>query len=79
MISHNFKYIKGNEKEKETGHITIGAYSVVIDSFCKYLEKATEESLLAYYNQTEDVNVVYSKNHTNLGDINSYIDNLWLL
>jgi hypothetical protein len=78
-LDHNFNYIKGNEKQKETGHITIGAYSVVTDSFCKYLEEATEESLLAYYNQAKDVSVVYSKNHTNLGDINSYIDNLWLL
>ncbi len=78
-LDHNFTYIKGNEKKKETGHITIGAYSVTTDSFCKYLEEVTEESLLAYYNQAKDVSVIYSKNHTNLGDINSYIDNLWLL
>jgi hypothetical protein len=78
-LDQNFNYIKGNEKEYETGHIAIGAYSVVNKFFCEYLENASEESLLSYYNQTKNVNVIYSKNHTNLGDINSYIDNLWLL
>lgn len=78
-LDHNFNYIKGNEKEEETGHITVGAYSVRTTLFSKYLESAVEESLLMYYNQCADVNVVYSKNHINLGDINSYIDNLWLL
>jgi hypothetical protein len=78
-LDQNFKYLKGNEKETETGHISIGAYSVEGKSFYDYLKNATEESLLAYYNQAECVNVVYSKKHTNLGDINSYMDNLWLL
>lgn len=78
-LDQNFKYLKGNEKETETGHISIGAYSVEGKSFYNYLKTATEESLLAYYNQAECVNVVYSKKHTNLGDINSYMDNLWLL
>ena len=78
-LDQNFKYLKGNEKETETGHISIGAYSVEGKSFYDYLKTATEESLLAYYNQAECVNVVYSKKHTNLGDINSYMDNLWLL
>jgi hypothetical protein len=78
-LDQNFKYVKGNEKEMETGHITIGAYSVNNKSFCEYLENANEESLLVYYNQIKNVNVIYSKNHTNLGDIKSYIDNLWLL
>ena len=78
-LDQNFKYLKGNEKETETGHISIGAYSVEGKSFFDYLKTATEESLLAYYNQAECVNVVYSKKHTNLGDINSYMDNLWLL
>jgi hypothetical protein len=78
-LDHNFNYIKGNEKEEETGHITIGGYSVRTNLFSKYLDSAVEESLLTYYNQCVDVSVVYSKNHINLGDINSYIDNLWLL
>ena len=78
-LDQNFKYLKGNEKETKTGHISIGAYSVEGKSFFDYLKTATEESLLAYYNQAECVNVVYSKKHTNLGDINSYMDNLWLL
>ena len=78
-LDQNFKYLKGNEKETETGHISIGAYSVEGKPFFDYLKNATEESLLAYYNQAECVNVVYSKKHTNLGDINSYMNNLWLL
>jgi hypothetical protein len=78
-LDQNFRYLKGNEKETETGHISIGAYSVEGKSFFDYLKTATEESLLAYYNQAECVDVVYSKKHTNLGDINSYMNNLWLL
>jgi hypothetical protein len=78
-LDQNFNYLKGNEKETETGHISIGAYSVNGFEFDKYLETATEESLLSYYNQCKDPSVVYSKQHTNLGDINSYINNLWLL
>lgn len=78
-LDQNFKYLKGNEKKTETGHISIGAYSVEGKPFFDYLKTATEESLLAYYNQAECVNVVYSKKHTNLGDINSYMNNLWLL
>jgi hypothetical protein len=78
-LDQNFNYLLGNEKTKETGHISIGAYSVNKNEFNKYLRIATEESLLVYYNQCQNTKVVYSKQHTNLGDINSYIDNLWLL
>lgn len=78
-LDRNFGYLTGNEKQKETGHISIGAYSVKVDEFNNYLEKATEESLLHYYNQCKKPYVVYSENHINLGDINSYMDNLWLL
>ena len=78
-LNKNFKYLKGNEKQIETGHISIGAYSVNTSNFIKYLETATKESLLEYYNQCENVDIVYSKNHINLGDIDSYINNLWLL
>jgi hypothetical protein len=77
-LDQNFKYVKGNEKTTEKGHITIGAYSVNTKNFTKYLKDATEESLLEYYNQYSP-KVVYSQTHTNLGDINSYINNLWLL
>ena len=75
----NFNYLNGNEKETETGHIAIGAYSVNAKEYNKYLKWATKESMLDYYNQCKKTNVVYSENHTNLGDINSYIENLWLL
>jgi hypothetical protein len=78
-LDKNFKYLKGNEKQTETGHISIGAYSVNTKNFIKYLEIASKESLLEYYNQCKIVDIVYSKNHINLGDINSYINNLWLL
>jgi len=79
-LDSSLRYIWGNEKIKETGHITIGAYSVKTDEFIEYMETATQESLLNYYNHCKTpTKVVYTKNHLNLGDINSYIDNLWLL
>jgi len=78
-LNSNFGYLNGNEKEKETGHITIGAYCVNTKEYNNYLKEADKESMLDYYNQCKNVGVVYSKNHTNLGDINSYIENLWLL
>jgi len=78
-LDNNFNYLNGNEKETETGHITIGAYCVNSKEYNKYLKWATKESMLDYYNQCNKTHVVYSKNHTNLGDINSYIENLWLL
>ena len=78
-LDNNFNYLSGNEKEFETGHITIGAYSVKTSEFIKYMGYATEESLLHYYNNCNSPKVVFSKNHTNLGDINSYMKNLWLL
>jgi hypothetical protein len=78
-LDHNLEYLKGNEKKQETGHISIGAYSVNNQHFNKYLKIATEESLLSYYNQCNNVKVIYSKNHINLGDIESYINNLWSL
>ena len=37
-LDQNFKYLKGNEKETETGHISIGAYSVEGKSFFDYSE-----------------------------------------
>jgi hypothetical protein len=75
------RYSKGNEKEKEEGHVSIGAYSVYYNEFNRYLEKATGESLLEYYNllESNNIGIVYSKNHINLGDIESYIGNLWSL
>ena len=78
-LDNNFNYLNGNEKESETGHITIGAYCVNNKTYSKYLQWSDKESMLEYYNQCNNVNVVYSKTHTNLGDINSYIENLWLL
>jgi choline kinase len=77
-LDNNFKYLNGNEKTFETGHITIGAYCVDVKEYNNYLKWATKESMLDYYNQCNQTNVVYSKNHTNLGDINSYMENLWL-
>jgi hypothetical protein len=79
-LDNNLQYIKGNEKEMITDHITIGAYSVKTDEFINYMETSTQESLLNYYNQCDvPPKVIYSKSHLNLGDINSYINNLWSL
>jgi len=77
-LDSNFKYITSNEKIKETPYISIGAYCVNVKEFNDYLLNATEESLLHYYNNCSQPNVIYSKNHINLGDINSYMENLWL-
>ena len=78
-LDSNFNYLKGNEKIMETGHISIGAYCVNIERFKIYLEDVNEESMLEYYNKIENVGLVYSKEFLNLGDINSYLENLWLL
>jgi hypothetical protein len=80
-LDRKMRYLKGNEKEKEEGHVSIGAYSVYYNEFNRYLEKATAESLLEYYNllESNNIGIVYSKNHINLGDIESYIGNLWSL
>ena len=78
-LDNNFKFLHGNEKKEETGHITIGAYCVNVKEYNNYLSWASKESMLDYYNQCKNTDVVYSENHINLGDINSYIENLWLL
>ena len=78
-LDNNFKFLDGNEKKEETGHITIGAYCVNVKEYNNYLSWASKESMLDYYNQCKNTDVVYSENHINLGDINSYIENLWLL
>jgi len=78
-LDEKFQFIKGNEKEYETDYISIGAYSVILDQFNKYIETATEESLLHYFNSVGNTSVVYSKTFLNLGDIDSYIANLWKL
>lgn len=78
-LDENFQFIKGNEKEYEADYISIGAYSVVLSQFNKYIQTATEESLLHYFNNATNTTVVYSKTFLNLGDIDSYIANLWKL
>ena len=78
-IDKKMRYLEGNEKKKIQGHISIGAYSVLTLNFLDYLDKASDESILHYYNSQKNSSVVYSKNHVNLGDINSYMDSLWSL
>lgn len=75
-LDRNFKYIKGNEKTKEEAYITIGAYSVVSKDFFNYLKNNELDSLIDYYNHISSNDVVFSKNHINLGDINSYFEHL---
>jgi len=79
-LNETFQFIKGNEKEYEADYISIGAYSVILNQFTEYIQTATEESLLHYFNNTNNnTTVVYSKTFLNLGDIDSYINNLWKL
>lgn len=75
-LDENFKYIKGNEKLMETGHISIGAYSVDSSEFVNYLQTGIKESMLEYYNRCKNPSVIYANTHVNLGDINSYMNNL---
>ena len=78
-LDSKFNYVQGNEKQEEEDYITIGAYSVDYSRFSFYMKKNPKESLLYYYNQLETAGVVYSADHICLGDINSYMENLWLL
>jgi hypothetical protein len=74
-----FRYVFGNEKQKETSHITVGAYSVSYKEFTNYLTSKSDrqnESLLNYYNQHKPNNLVFSDTHLVLGDIEAYINQL---
>ena len=78
-VDPSFNYISGNEKEKETNHITVGAYSVLYSTFLEYLntkKNRNNESLLNYYNKHNPSNLFFSDSHTVLGDINSYMNQL---
>lgn len=80
MLDENFKFIKGNEKTEESGHITTGAYSVNYKKFENFIRNNNNtDSFWGYYNNSKEVNLVFTKNSINLGDINSYMDNLWSL
>lgn len=78
-VDPSFNYITGNEKEKESSHISIGAYSVDSQLFLKYLKSKTgreNESLLNYYNKHNPSDLFFSDSHIVLGDINSYMNQL---
>ena len=78
-VSPSFEYVFGNEKEKETNYITVGAYSLDRKSFSKFLSlknNRSKESLLNYYN-IEKPKIFFSNSHICLGDINSYMEAIW--
>ena len=78
-LDDNFQYLKSNEKEYESDYISIGAYSVNLKEFKNYIKNINDDSLLYYFNTCTEPKVVYSKTFINLGDIDSYINNLWKL
>jgi molybdopterin-guanine dinucleotide biosynthesis protein A len=75
-LDEDFKYILGNEKKVEKNYITIGAYSVKTNDFFDFLNFNNSDSLLEYYNTDITKSVFLSKEHINLGDIESYFKNL---
>ena len=75
-LDEDFKYILGNEKKVEKNYITIGAYSVKTNDFVNFLNFNNSDSLLEYYNTDITKSVFLSKEHINLGDIESYFKNL---
>lgn len=75
-LDEDFKYILGNEKKVEKNYITIGAYSVKTNDFVDFLNFNNSDSLLEYYNTDITKSVFLSKEHINLGDIESYFKNL---
>lgn len=75
-LDEDFKYILGNEKKVEKNFITIGAYSVKTNDFIDFSNFNNSDSLLEYYNTDITKSVFLSKEHINLGDIESYFKNL---
>jgi molybdopterin-guanine dinucleotide biosynthesis protein A len=75
-LDEDFKYILGNEKKVEKNYITIGTYSVKTNDFVDFLNFNNSDSLLEYYNTDITKSVFLSKEHINLGDIESYFKNL---
>lgn len=78
-VDPSFNYISGNEKEKETNHITVGAYSVLYSTFLEYLntkKNRNNESLLNYFNINKPESLIFSDSHVVLGDIESYMNEL---
>jgi choline kinase len=77
-VDQHFKYKSGNEKRTEAEYITSGLYSFETKRMKQFIEKnngLSYDSLLAYYNVYQP-QLLYTNNHTNLGDIDSYMQNL---
>jgi choline kinase len=75
-LDEKFDYIIGNEKIKEQDYITIGCYCVDTNQFMEFLNHMNSDSLLEYYNSDINKSVFFSKEHINLGDIESYYQNI---
>lgn len=77
-IDNRLMYKTGNEKKTEAPYIASGLYAVKTKSIKQFIEKnksASIESLLEYYNENKP-NLFYTQRHINLGDIDSYMNNL---
>ena len=75
-IDNNLQYKNGNEKIKEEPFITTGIYSFNRKNMQEFIAKNQEsETLLDYYN-THNPKLYYTEEFTNLGDINSYMNNI---
>jgi NDP-sugar pyrophosphorylase family protein len=77
-VDKHFQYKWGNEKRKETEYIAAGLYSFETKLMKQFIEKnngLSYDSLLEYYNMYKP-NLLYTNSHINLGDIDSYMNNL---
>lgn len=75
-VDCDFSYVSGNEKTKEESFITTGIYSFDVNNMIEYLNNnPVTESLLSYYNLYIP-KLYYTKEHINLGDIKSYMNQL---
>lgn len=76
-IDEKFCYLNGNEKQKEAPLITTGLYSFGMrrmELFFQHNPMPTE-TMLDYYN-LHHPELIFAKDFINLGDIQSYMNNL---
>ena len=75
-VDRNIEYKHGNEKEVESEFITTGIYACNVQKMKTFLNSnPNAESMLEYYNHNKP-KLLYTNTHINLGDIESYMNNL---
>lgn len=75
-VDEKLEYKIGNEKESQSEFITTGVYACDFKSFKEFLiQNPNAESMLEYYNHNKP-KLLYVDTYINLGDIESYMNNL---